>query len=304
MADYVVKSGDTFSTIAKNNNISLQSLCSANPKVDKNHIKVGQKISIPNSQTKLLKENSIFSLQQKTPSAKTTAPAIAKTISPAPVKTVKQKTYTIKKGDSFEKIAKDNFLSVDDLKKANSSVSPTKIKPNQVINLPEKKAVIKPVNKNDVNFKNNLAKILKLEGGFKKAEKDGSDVKTNKGITQETYNRYLKDKAFDKSQNSYTPKDVKNITEKEVKEIYYNYYYLKSGADKISDKKASLWTLDTAVNCGTEKAKELFGKCKTDNSSWYANRNAYYKSIVQNQPLKKKFYNGWLNRTSEIFKST
>jgi len=44
---YSVKSGDTLSRIAKANGVSLKALEAANPNVDPNHIKVGQKLNIP-----------------------------------------------------------------------------------------------------------------------------------------------------------------------------------------------------------------------------------------------------------------
>lgn len=44
---YTVKSKDTFSKIAKANGVSLKALEAANPNVDPNHIKVGQKLKLP-----------------------------------------------------------------------------------------------------------------------------------------------------------------------------------------------------------------------------------------------------------------
>jgi LysM repeat protein len=44
---YAVKSGDSMSKIAKINGVSLKALEAANPTVDPNHIKVGQKLKLP-----------------------------------------------------------------------------------------------------------------------------------------------------------------------------------------------------------------------------------------------------------------
>lgn len=44
---YIVKSGDTGVKIARGNNVSLTDLMGANPDVDWNRLKVGQKIKIP-----------------------------------------------------------------------------------------------------------------------------------------------------------------------------------------------------------------------------------------------------------------
>ncbi|HEY5550329.1 MAG TPA: LysM peptidoglycan-binding domain-containing protein [Opitutaceae bacterium] len=44
---YIVKSGDTGVKIARDNNVSLTALMGANPDVDWNRLKVGQKIKLP-----------------------------------------------------------------------------------------------------------------------------------------------------------------------------------------------------------------------------------------------------------------
>ena len=67
---YTVKSGDSLSKIAKVNGVTLKALETANPNVDPNHIKVGQKLNIP--------------VKAEAPAATTvnTPPAVS---SPAPV---------------------------------------------------------------------------------------------------------------------------------------------------------------------------------------------------------------------------
>lgn len=62
---YTIKSGDTLSKIAKSQGVTLKVLEAANPAVDPNHIKVGQKLTIP--------------------AAATTAPVPTTTTPPAPV---------------------------------------------------------------------------------------------------------------------------------------------------------------------------------------------------------------------------
>jgi len=44
---YIVKSGDTLTKIAKAHNTTIKAIESANPTVDPNHIKVGDKLKIP-----------------------------------------------------------------------------------------------------------------------------------------------------------------------------------------------------------------------------------------------------------------
>ena len=174
MGIYSIKSGDTIFGIAKANNTTVDAIKKANPKLNIDKIFSGQKINLPNSSAK----TDTF---QKT----TTSQA-------------KPNSYTIKKGDTLEKIAQQYFIPLEDLKNANSNVNAANLKIGQNIKIPEKKAIISQVNEKDENFKSVLSKILKDEGGFKPAEKDGSDVKTNKGITQDVYNKF-KNKGYVKS---------------------------------------------------------------------------------------------------------
>jgi LysM repeat protein len=45
--EYVIKSGDTFGKIAKNNNTTSSAIQDANPGVDPTKLKIGQKIRLP-----------------------------------------------------------------------------------------------------------------------------------------------------------------------------------------------------------------------------------------------------------------
>lgn len=79
---YTVKSGDTLWTIAKNNNLTVQKLKDIN-NLSSNLLKVGQVLKLSESN-----DNNNY--------------------------------YVVKSGDSLWKIAKNNNVSVDDIKKANN----------------------------------------------------------------------------------------------------------------------------------------------------------------------------------------
>ena len=64
-----------------------------------------------------------------------------------------------------------------------------------------------------LNFKKALKFVLKWEGGYVNNPHDKGGA-TNKGITQNTYNTWLKSLSL-------APRDVKNITQEEVEQIYY-----------------------------------------------------------------------------------
>lgn len=138
-----------------------------------------------------------------------------------------------------------------------------------------------------------LKQVLKWEGGYVK-DPDDKGGATNKGITQSTYNRWLL--AQGKAR-----KDVKFISEKEVKEIYYRNYWLASGCEKMTPKFAAL-CFDTAVNMGGGRVKEFLqvAQYKYPEKFIAARRAKYYEfSKYGNQ---KKFLNGWLNRLNDLEK--
>ena len=67
-------------------------------------------------------------------------------------------------------------------------------------------------------FKSALQFVLKWEGGYVNNENDKGGA-TNYGITQNTYNNWLKSKGL-------AYKDVRDITRAEIENIYYKNYWL------------------------------------------------------------------------------
>lgn len=140
-------------------------------------------------------------------------------------------------------------------------------------------------------FNKALKFTLLHEGGYVNNPNDKGGA-TNKGVTQNTYNGWLKSKG----QN---PKDVRNITDGEVKEIYYNNYWLKAGCDKMSEKFAIL-AFDTAVNMGVSRVSEFLKYAKYTNPDKFiiARIKKYCEfAKVGNQ---KVFLQGWLNRVLDL----
>lgn len=154
---------------------------------------------------------------------------------------------------------------------------------------------------NNELFKKALAFVLKWEGGFVN-DPDDKGGATNKGITQNTYNRYRKRKGLQLQ-------TVKYITQQEVEDIYFNDYWLKSGCEKMS-KKFAVLCFDTAVNMGTSIVKatgmtrnEEFLKAaeyKFPEKYIEAKRTKYYEFAKYGN--QKKFLNGWLNRLNAVAK--
>lgn len=136
-------------------------------------------------------------------------------------------------------------------------------------------------------FKKALKFVLNREGGFVNNPNDRGGA-TNKGITQNTYNAYLQSKG----QKS---KDVRNITDAEVEEIYYSRYWLSAGCDKMSPKFAVL-CFDTAVNMGISRIKPFLQACKyKDPDVFILERIRKYNEFARVQS-QRGFLHGWLNR--------
>lgn len=153
----------------------------------------------------------------------------------------------------------------------------------------------------DELFEKCLKQVLKWEGGYVNDPDDNGGA-TKMGITQYTYNAFLKRKGL-------ALKPVKNISYDEVKEIYYTQYWLKSGCDKMSKQFAAL-CFDTAVNMGTEvvKATGMTRNAEFLKAAQYkypakyiaAKREKYFAfARVGNQ---RKYLNGWLNRLNDMEK--
>lgn len=141
-------------------------------------------------------------------------------------------------------------------------------------------------------FEKTLKFILQHEGGYVNNPNDKGGA-TNKGITQTTYNAWL----HSKWQNN---KDVRHITDAEVREIYYNNYWLKAGCNKMSEKFAIL-AFDTAVNMGVSRVGEFLkaAEYKYPDKFIIARIAKYVEfSKVGNQ---KVFLQGWLNRAIDLY---
>lgn len=137
-----------------------------------------------------------------------------------------------------------------------------------------------------------LKYTLQFEGGYVNdpADKGGA---TNKGITKAVYDEY-------RTKNSLPIQSVKNISDKEVQDIYYKQYWLASGCDKLSDKLAIV-VFDFSVNSGVSRAKRYLTLTQ-DPNKYLDLRASFLKKIVQKKPSQQKFLKGWLSRVENLRK--
>jgi lysozyme family protein len=156
--------------------------------------------------------------------------------------------------------------------------------------------------------------ILKWEGGFVD-DPDDRGGRTNKGVTQSTYDAYRKDKGLDRA-------DVKDIRDDEVNDIYFTRYWRAAHANELPEKLA-IAHVDTAVNLGVTRAtkmlqdalgvetdgkfgpktREAVAKADADAvlGKYLDARRQYYESIATGN--QKKFLKGWLNRVNDLEKA-
>ena len=141
-------------------------------------------------------------------------------------------------------------------------------------------------------FKKALQFVLNREGGFVNNPKDPGGA-TNKGITQNTYNAWLK-------KNGRPARDVRTITDAEVKAIYYNNYWLAAGCHKMTPKFAVV-CFDTAVNMGVGRVKPFLEVCQyTDIDIFFLARIKKYNEFAKNAN-QMTFLHGWLNRVYALY---
>lgn len=159
--------------------------------------------------------------------------------------------------------------------------------------------------------------VLAREGGFVDDPKDRGG-RTNKGITQSTYDEWCD---LTKRQRG----DVKDIPDEQVAAIYHRRYWLASKCDTLPPP-VDLLVFDAAVNHGPSRAIKLLqdalrvpsdgdfgprteramqdqmvaGKLRDVVDYYRAHRIAFYQRIVERDPSQKRFLNGWLNRISAL----
>jgi len=174
-----------------------------------------------------------------------------------------------------------------------------RIKPDR----PSQSGCFAPNGAVETPFCDALSAVLKFEGGLNSDPLDAGNrggSSTNFGITQPVYDAFRKRAGL-------AVQSTKQITLREVEEIYYQDYWKKSGADQLSEPLA-LIHFDTAVNLGAGRAARMLSEAsenKTDLdkiSRGYLNlREAFYHRIAENGS-NSRFLTGWLNRVNHLRK--
>jgi len=140
----------------------------------------------------------------------------------------------------------------------------------------------------DPKFLKALDFTLSQEGGYSNHPNDKGGA-TNYGITQTTYNTYKKRKGAVKW-------FVKNITMKEVEEIYYGMYWMAAKCNTLT-LSLSIVVFDTAVHSGVSKARFILN-LTNDPFIYLDRRRSFLKRIAGGS--NKVFLKGWMNRIDHL----
>lgn len=144
------------------------------------------------------------------------------------------------------------------------------------------------------NFRRCLDFILRWEGLWAEDPNDLGGA-TMKGITLGTYTRWREAHGGSPLGAKPSKDDLRNISNAEVEQIYREWYWQASGADKLA------WPLccahmDTAVNAGVGKAKEMHLKAGDDFLLYMGLVITWYTSISSFE----YFGRAWMRRRADL----
>lgn len=158
-----------------------------------------------------------------------------------------------------------------------------------------------------------LSFTLHWEGGFVDNVNDHGGA-TNEGITQSTYDSYRKSLSL-------PPKDVEQITDYEVSDIYNEMYWKPAHCDDLPLKLSVVhfdWCVNHGVN-GAIKTLQAAAGVAADGvygpltaaactqgdedsiiSAYNTLRRVRYHSIAEADPSQMQFLKGWLHRVDDL----
>src|SRR5690606_3723314 len=115
---------------------------------------------------------------------------------------------------------------------------------------------------------------------------------TNKGITIGTFTRWRTSRGLPAP----TVDDLRNLTDAEANQIYYEWYWKASGSDKLP-WPVCLANFDTAVNAGVGRAQGMLEKRNGTFLSYMGYLIGWYTEI----PNFEHFGRAWRRRRAETF---
>lgn len=174
----------------------------------------------------------------------------------------------------------------------------------------------------DVKF-SYAVNVIMLHEGYQSDDKDDKGGLTRYGITLS----YIKDNQIDVNGDGIIDiNDIKAIDKNKAIDIYLKYFWERYQYDKFNALQIATKVFDMAVNMGEVTAHRLLqrtinivsdAELKTDgilgDKTFFAanaiepeklrealrkRQSAYYKAIVERDPIQEKFLTGWLRRAA------
>lgn len=169
-------------------------------------------------------------------------------------------------------------------------VSATVVRAQNVAGVPVTKVDMPQPQPQGDKWQRSIEFVRRWEGGWADNPNDVGGA-TNKGITIGTYTRWREAHG----QPAPTKDDLRNLTDAEANQIYFEWYWKASGSDKLA------WPLclahfDTAVNAGTGRAQEMLSKSGGDFIAYMGHLISWYTRIDGFE----HFGRAWIRRRAEI----
>ncbi len=182
----VVQRGDTLSGICVRHRVKMSAVVAANPGLNPNHIRVGQKIVLPGAAVAAVAEKpaakvKLAAADAPVTAANTTAPV--KTKSAFKAYTGPTKTYKVRSGDSLGKIAYESGITIRALKDLNK-LTKDSIRVGQELLIPAEKVAAKDAGKSAAKAPD--AKKATAKKDVKEPKKEGAEKKEAAAPVAET----------------------------------------------------------------------------------------------------------------------
>ncbi len=129
--EHKVESGESFATIAKKYDVSVDAMIKANPNVNPRRLQIGQLIKVPEKSVTVATTTGTF-----TPKIEKSFGSVAGT----PNITSESKVYVVRPGDNLTKIAKAHGVRIGEIKSANN-LNGDRINVGQKLKIPVKNAL-------------------------------------------------------------------------------------------------------------------------------------------------------------------
>lgn len=154
--------------------------------------------------------------------------------------------------------------------------------------------------------------VINSEGGYVNHPRDKGGP-TKYGIAWNYNSGYLKSQF---SMN--VPTDVQKLTWKQAQQLYYDRYWLPSGAKGITDVDLAYIHFDCAVNAGVGRAALCLSRLSKDprhyDGAGGKNRTLFMSLFLEYTAQRLRFYAsardrdvflaGWVNRMAEVIQNS